>query len=464
MQTQRQGTRLVSFLGLGPPKSDPPHYIPARYAWQGRTSPETALFQRALCEVETVDSVVVLGTSAVKARWEDTGLLGRELGRSYAFELISDGATEEELWGIFNAVLAALEDAPIHEETTRPQRILVDVTHGFRVQPMLGIGAVAFVLSEWARLQSDGAPEVRMVYGAWEARDATTQIAPVWDLTSFLTVGRWNAAIDAFMRFGRADDFERLASLDATSQVDGARARGVANDALATYRYGRDLGRAAREFADALSLARFRDLLSSTWADAGSKKSKKRTGAAARLGELLDDPRREELFVRLPLLRAPMERLREWARRLEVPTTRGPAWHGALIELAKLYGSTERYSEQIAVIREGVVDRFAHLTGRDWAAEPGQPGYAKARKEVDTLLGRLARMPTAPGDTVRDRLAAEGLPTGNDVVACVDFSSRTVDPRNDIHHGGLRDQPLEAASLRDRLEKLMREFAELLSA
>jgi len=201
-------SRLVSILGLGP-SAEPPHYTPVAYQVEGAPAAAvTPLVQRALLDLNPdIGSVVLLGTAAVKSRWVDSGLARKILGRDFGFTLLPDGATSEARWQVFNKVARALRADAIDDlEDDEPDAIVFDVTHGFRLQPMLGLAALAFVRSDEARDGFRPTP-VRVTYGAFEARDATTNIAPIWDLTELMVAAEWNAAFDAFIRYGRADDF-----------------------------------------------------------------------------------------------------------------------------------------------------------------------------------------------------------------------------------------------------------------
>ena len=106
---------------------------------------------------------------------------------------ISDGRDEEELWHIFQAVVDNVEE---------DEKVLFDITHGFRSLPFLSFLAAAY-LREVKNIQLTG-----LLYGNFEARDKsmTPNRAPVIDLTRFVDLLDWMIAADRFTRFGDARD------------------------------------------------------------------------------------------------------------------------------------------------------------------------------------------------------------------------------------------------------------------
>src|SRR5690606_38021296 len=136
-----------------------------------------------------------------------------------------------------------------------PGRIVLDVTHGFRSQPVLATAALEFVQAQRLRAtpgRSDDGIAYQIVYGAWYLRDEPG-IAPTLDLTHFVEVGKWNRAIDAFVRFGRADDLSHL--LELLARRPDVRARKQKAPRF------RKLAQALRDFADGLVTARVPELL-----------------------------------------------------------------------------------------------------------------------------------------------------------------------------------------------------------
>lgn len=103
------------------------------------------------------------------------------------------GATESELWTIFETVVDTVSER---------EDVLFDITHGFRSLPFL-----SFLAASYLRVikQID---LVAVLYGNFEARDQSVSPhrAPVIDLTPFVALLDWMVAADRFIRFGDAQD------------------------------------------------------------------------------------------------------------------------------------------------------------------------------------------------------------------------------------------------------------------
>ncbi len=109
---------------------------------------------------------------------------------------IPEGESEDQLWGIFNTVVAH-----IHEG----DRILFDITHGFRSLPFLTFLALAYVRN----VRKDVVIE-RVVYGAFDAVERDNPRKPVFDLTPFIGLLDWMGAVSIFQRTGNARSIASL--------------------------------------------------------------------------------------------------------------------------------------------------------------------------------------------------------------------------------------------------------------
>lgn len=434
-------TRLVSFLGLGPIRGTPPYYTPVAYGWGGRRSSTTPLVQRAIDELlGPADEVVVLGTKRVGERWFDSRLHAELFGRDVDFVTIPDGRDEAELRHVFRVVIGALGlDAEL-DPRPRPDRVLFDVTHGFRIQPILGATALAFAQSEWLRT-GVAAPEVTVLYGAHDVGDGD-DARPLWDLTEILSVARYNAALDALVRYGRADDLEALARRGAKEAVSTARAGGAAGPALREHAHLGKLGEAARGFADDLALGRALDLF---------------TKSAPRLRRTLEDDATSAWTDRLPVLAGAVESLRASVAGLCADGVGGPSGVAAMANLAAHGGRTQRFAEQAAAVREGVVTLAAHVLGHAPLPEPGTNGAHAARLAVEQEFTRLLRRGRS-GDT------EAGPELSSSLTELLALASAIHPVRNDLMHLGLNDGPASAHALRARLAEHTARFAELVSA
>jgi hypothetical protein len=99
--------------------------------------------------------------------------------------LVKDGANESEMWSIFQQVAELLPaDADVY----------VDLTHGFRTQPMVLLLALQYVE------KVKGARVVELTYGSLPLKGSDT--APTWNLQPFLVIRDWANAVDSFVRYG----------------------------------------------------------------------------------------------------------------------------------------------------------------------------------------------------------------------------------------------------------------------
>lgn len=224
-----QPLHLLTFLGTG-------NYQPGRYHLPGTncvSGPERFV-QAALIDLlrqqgRAVGRVTVLLTASAEARhWADhDGLSGLrtalEARRSTApFEFVAltgcpDGATESELWELFDRITSAVG---------ADDRLVVDITHGFRSLPMLLTIALDFVTKvRGARLDS-------LLYGSWEARQG--DLAPVFDLSPLRSLLDWTAGLQTLLSSGHAGLLgQQMQALPAARRYETLRHYGAALDALA---------------------------------------------------------------------------------------------------------------------------------------------------------------------------------------------------------------------------------------
>lgn len=101
---------------------------------------------------------------------------------------INDGKSESEMWDIFNAVYALLEDG---------DELYFDLTHGFRYLPML-----LLVLGNYAKFLKNIKIKY-LSYGNYEAR--VCGVAPIVDLLPLAVLQDWTTAASSFSETGRVE-------------------------------------------------------------------------------------------------------------------------------------------------------------------------------------------------------------------------------------------------------------------
>ena len=214
---------FISVLGTG-------FYDACKYTKGSFTSSETRFIQQATLEYlkvhnnwttrnaegEIVDRVIILLTDgAKKINWDRniTKRLNRKTDIEEAYigleqvlqEMnlpcpvetvnIPDGKNEDEMWTIFNAVY----------ETLRPNdELYFDLTHSFRYLPML-----VLVLGNYAKFLK-GVKVKHISYGNYEARDSTTNEAPLMDILSLTMLQDWTFAAADLIQNGNIKKLQEL--------------------------------------------------------------------------------------------------------------------------------------------------------------------------------------------------------------------------------------------------------------
>ncbi len=429
--TGRRGTRIVTFLGLGQRnRSDerPYYYEPVRYELNGKCTVKTELHDVATIEgVEGFVSLQILGTSRVRERWfgEDRYYetkLKEAIGETrfgeivLEFREIPEGRDETERWRIFEEIVELLSADRLEREVSPPERIVLDITHGFRSQPFFAASAVAFVLSQRRRSGEEDAPPIQILYAAFEAREAQG-IAPVWDLTQFLDVVTWDNAIDALIRFGRADDFERLLREEQRRRV---------NPQANVFPEIQRFGQAAKAFADGLATARIPRIL---------------TRLAGKLEGTIPQVR-NDLEGTLPPVVQQLDTLQKWVEDLPVERPISKAGIEASLKLAELYYRLERYAEMAATLRETLVSLYTlKILPPEEIRQPAQndAAFDEQRRRVEE----------------RFREFYHDQKENDSFAALIEKVSQL---RNDIEHAGFRASPRSSQTIRATLEEVVAEI------
>lgn len=110
---------------------------------------------------------------------------------------IEDGKTPEELWNIFLKVFNKIREK---------DEIIFDITHGFRSLPMFNM-----VLINYAKLLKDVSVS-GIYYGNFEARykSGDKTFSPIWDLIDFAELQEWTNATQLFFRAGYSNSLVNL--------------------------------------------------------------------------------------------------------------------------------------------------------------------------------------------------------------------------------------------------------------
>ncbi len=184
--------KLITSIGTG-------NYSEALYRLNP-SSPDirTAYFPVAVAQWFKPQSVHVLLTNAAQnhANWQNCKTeLQQYLPEEHIHEVsIPDGKNEAELWQIFEAITSVVNEN---------DKLIIDITHGFRSLPMLALLAIAYLR------QVKGVELQAILYGARDSEDEDG-IVPVFDLTPFVSLLDWLAAAKIFMATGNGSELADL--------------------------------------------------------------------------------------------------------------------------------------------------------------------------------------------------------------------------------------------------------------
>ncbi len=181
--------KLISFIGTG-------DYAETTYQLNGEEVC-TRYFPVVAAAISRPDMIMVAKTlEATKKHWETLKHELLEKGYPEPVGLdIPAGRSKDELWEIFNILVAAVEEG---------DTVAFDITHSFRSQPLISFLSVAYL--KYVKNVNIKA----LYYGAYDARDREKNITPVFDLTGFCSLLDWIVGVNSFINHGAAMELGRL--------------------------------------------------------------------------------------------------------------------------------------------------------------------------------------------------------------------------------------------------------------
>jgi CRISPR-associated protein Csx16 len=381
--------RLISFLGTG-------NYGETTYAFDGKTR-QTRYVAQALASFMHPNEIRVIATTEA---WSEHGdALAQKLsdiGQPAPEQiLIPTGGESHHLWQMFSVIVEVLR--------TSKSSVLLDITHGFRMQPFFAASCIEYVQA----VLSDP-PPIRVVYGEYRKDEVES---PVWELTPFLDVLSWSRSLMMFLQTGQAEAVveptKRLAC-DLLKQWAISGKQGPQPQL-------RMLSNAIQKFGDDLTTIRTGSLL------LGEQ------GSARQLATVIDQTR-SDVEQHLPALAFVLEQVHKIVAPL-CGDGRLSASSGQrlLLSLARLYQEMGRYSESISVLREGWITLGAPST----ADHPGTEEFDNSLREV------------------RDREWSRRNGELPDPVSEI---------RNDIQHAGFKKQPHDKKWFATQLDCLLNKW------
>lgn len=380
---------ILSFLGTG-------KYEQVNYRLDGQTYPTPYTQEAIRCLYPDYSLKVLLTEKAQETHGQP--LLERV---EYEPVRIPKGSVENELWDIFNAIVEAVPDGA---------ELIMDVSHGFRSQPILAL-AVLQLLQVVKKVQIR-----RVLYGAF---DSETQQADFFDLTPFLELMEWTQATRDLLEYGNGSRLRQLLKEihKHSYMVEGPRARelGSVGEILHGLGSSLELLRIAEVFDKAKGLLK---------ALATAREDVNQLPRSRPLGLLLS--RIEERFQTL----APDNLF----------DAEGLKAQSAMIDLLMETGS---YAQAIALARELMVT---------WLCLQRQFDPISERGAAENLLGSYA-------DAVRRRQSTDEQKT-----KLGQLWDKIRNIRNDIAHAAMRSRPIPGESLTQQIREACGEVQQLVQS
>lgn len=387
---------VISFLGAGPA-------FVTRYQMPDGRSFDAPYFPVALAHAyPSIGKLFVFVTRDARAMHFDklVGLCKDCLPPEHVQAVdIPDGRDEPELWAIFQKVADAV--APGDE-------ILFDITHGLRSLPFLSFLAAAYVRSV------KGVKVKGVLYGALELRDKTVEpnVAPVVDLTRFVTLLDWLTAAHEFAHTGNASELaDLLKDPNATPQHLAAAAGDRRAQEVAGWLRG--AAAAVEDVSEPLRLVRpLETMQAALLLERRLETTREGIEHAAKPFALIAD---QVAAAYTPFgLNAPLD-----------PANR-PASLRTQRSLLRWYVKREQYIQAATLAREWLVSYVAYQFGWD---------VIQDRELAEHLLNAEAKL----------QQQRRGLPLEPDVKEglrqAVDLWNDVADLRNDLAHLGFRKNP-----------------------
>ena len=403
--------KAFTFLGTG-------ELHESTYTYQNRYC-ETRFFTEALVSFFKPDTLVVVTTAkAAQATVskEDktdrlTAIQNLLADRTEIVPVtIPEGENENQLWQMFNTVVSEIRDG---------DRVLFDITHGFRSLPFLAFLALAYV-----RNVRSGVEIERVVYGAYEAVERDNPCKPVFDLTPFIGLLDWIGALAVFQQTGNAQQIANLVS-DAQNRPYKL---GLSGDLPI---HLKNMANRLSDLSDALLTNRV--LAAQT--------------AAAALVTQLDRAKQEVADWAQPfdVLLDQMQTTYQpiVLQNPEVPTNRRESLIGQYQQI-RWYIQNQQYLQAITLAREWLISWGCYQLNKDWIGE---------RSEVEGMMGEWQR-------AKREKRNLPNLPI-SDVKhgeKSMELFNDLQDLRNDLAHCGMRPDPRRAnraiAQVKNLVERL----------
>lgn len=371
----------LSFIGTG-------DYKEITYKFGEKTC-KTNLMPLAIKEFFQIETLFVIQTEEAKQRHGNT----LQDHCPYTPIDIPSGKNSNELWQMFSKIAEA-----IPENAT----LVVDITHGFRSQPMIALSIMMYLQA------AKNIKVEKIVYGAFEARE--NDIAPVFDLTPFLDIMNWASATKQLLEFG---DAKLMKSLLNNAQREN-RMTGINTNHL------KNLGDDLAKLTDALVTTRPQESINFA------------EKLITRLKAVQNDLNAPNAQPLKPLI----QKIEKRFEKMVVPDNALFSEKGfeAQSEMIDFYLQTENYPQAITLARESVVSKKCKLHQLS--------DYIKERSKAEEHLNKLAEELRKQSTNLEESERKIAI-MWNDIT----------NYRNDINHAGMRQDPLSSSKLIENIQK-----------
>jgi CRISPR-associated DxTHG motif protein len=382
---------LISVIGTGT-------YQPTTYQFNGKQSETSPYIIKAINDLFKPDKTFVIMTEQAETAHKSN------LEQVCAFEMIpiKAGKNEQELWDMFQVV------ADIVPEN---QNIIIDVTHGFRSQPMLLL-AIAVYLQVTKNVKVD-----YILYGAFDAKDENG-ISPIFDLKPFLDVISWSFATDNFIKKGDATLLSELI-INIHNQAYKNK-----NDYLP--KGLKSVGQKLSDMTKAFSVVRPQEILN----------------IAKELPEKITQSYSDtDNLSKAKPFKSLLDKITEKFAKFSIDeTVFSESGINAQAEIIQYYIDTKQYQQAVTLSRELVVSKVCSIYNFDMLTQ---------REQAETLLNSTIR-----NDNPFLQMTEQGK-------KFAEIWQVLGNIRNDINHAGMRENPIPASSIIQQIEKLCSQTIEL---
>lgn len=315
----------------------------------------------------------------------------------------------ELLWEIFRLVCNELREG----------EAVLDVTHGFRAIPIVGLMAVSF-------MHATRPEAVRSVYyGAFEAVPREEKVKPIWDLTPLVELMDWTSALEMYTRTGNATGLG-----DLTDRVH-RRAWEYGDHHESRPRSLQSVGRALRDLSSALAACRPRQV-----------------PERARKALKLMEEARQEAARYAPAFEAIQDRLRDetgvFARKLDEAKVASVLDHQ--LDMIRWYVKHKQPLHAFALAREWLVTLECFRSGLSWTDKEQRAQAERALGAAEHAAGEKTSESPEPEPSL-----PEPLPLPQPLMSAWSWVSNT---RNDLLHCGMRPVQLSPNEIESRLTEL----------